>query len=80
MNGFFGKLLKLREIAANKFTLRIKFFRLGNGIENPKVGLRIVSRGGGALLASIFPGELKVIEVLGKVRFAPAPINTKIFG
>ena len=79
MNPSVRQARQLRQVAFDEFTLRIKFFTLGDGVEDAKPGLRVAPAGAHPLPPAVVAGQLKVVELLGKVALTPAPVHTQIF-
>ena len=78
MNRIIGQRCQLGKIATNKFTLRVEFFTLADGVENSEIGLCIATTGTGPLPTTIVGGQIKVDQMLGEILFAPAPVDTQI--
>ena len=80
MDGFVIEFGQPGHIAANKLAFWVKLFALVGGVEDAEVGLRIAAARAGPLPAAVVGGKVKVVQVLGKIALAPAPIEPQVFG
>ena len=79
VNGIVGQRCKLGQIAANKFSLRVKLFALTDGVEYAEIRLCIAATGTGPLPPPVVGGQIKIDQVLSEILFSPAPIDAQVF-
>ena len=74
-----GQLRQLWQVAPDELALAVELFALAYGIEDSEPGLSIAAAGTDPLPAAVVGGQIKVIEVLGKVSLAPTPVDSEVF-
>ena len=67
-----------RHIAAYEFARRVKLLALANRVKDAEIRLRIAAAGADPLPAAVVGRQIKIVEVLGEVALAPAPVNAQV--
>ena len=79
VEGLVGQLGQLRQVAADKTSVGVELLALADGVEDTEIGLRITAAGAGPLPATVVGRQVEVVQLLGKIVFAPAPVQPQIF-
>ncbi len=74
------KLRQLGHIAADEIAARIEFLALRHRVENAEVRLRIAAAARRPLPAAVVGRQIEIVEMIGKVALAPAPVDAQVFG
>ncbi len=75
-----GHLRQLGQVAADERAAGVELLRLRDRIEDAEPGLRVAAGGGGPLPAAVVGGQVVVVQVLGEVALAPAPVDAQVLG
>ncbi len=69
---------ELRHVLADELPAGIELLALRHRIEDPEVGLRVAAGRRRPLPAAVVRGEIEVVEVVGEVPLAAAPVDVQI--